>query len=292
MRIVAYKQGGKTKVGNLAKDGQTITPFALGGNAAEQGALAVMDLVLAGKTPEAESGTVKLSDVELLAPIPKPRRNVFCVGKNYFDHAHEFAKSGFDSSAAAGAVPDVPIIFSKVPESVIASGQKILFDPKVSTAIDYEVELALVIGKGGRGISKADALNHVWGYTIINDVTARDVQGRHKQWLLGKSFDTFCPMGPALVTADELGHGPFEVRCWVNGEQRQKASTDLLIFDIPTLIECISSGITLIPGDIISTGTPAGVGIGFTPPKYLKAGDVVRQEIPGIGVIENTLAEI
>ena len=157
----------------------------------------------------------------------------------------------------------------------------------VSDAIDYEVELAVVIGRGGKGISRADAMSHVWGYTIVNDVTARDWQQRHLQWDLGKSFDTFCPMGPWLVSADELDGTNTRVRCWVNDALRQDASTRDFIFDIPQLIETLSAGITLYPGDVIATGTPVGVGIGFKPPKYLKSGDVVRMEIDGIGTIEN-----
>jgi 2-keto-4-pentenoate hydratase/2-oxohepta-3-ene-1,7-dioic acid hydratase in catechol pathway len=159
--------------------------------------------------------------------------------------------------------------------------------PAASSAIDYEAELAVIIGQGGKGISKADALKHVWGYTIINDVTARDWQGRHSQWLLGKSFDTFCPMGPWLVSADELDATNTRVRGYVNGELRQDASTTDLIFDIPTLIETLSAGITIYPGDVIATGTPVGVGIGFKPPKYLKSGDVLRVEIDGIGALSN-----
>jgi 2-keto-4-pentenoate hydratase/2-oxohepta-3-ene-1,7-dioic acid hydratase in catechol pathway len=148
----------------------------------------------------------------------------------------------------------------------------------------------VVIGRGGRGISKADAYDHVFGYTIVNDVTARDLQGRHKQWFLGKSLDTFCPMGPSLVTADEVDPENLSVKCWVNGELRQNANTKDLIFDIPTLIETISAGITLYPGDVIATGTPAGVGIGFKPPKYLKPGDRVAIEIGNLGRLENALA--
>jgi 2-keto-4-pentenoate hydratase/2-oxohepta-3-ene-1,7-dioic acid hydratase in catechol pathway len=164
-------------------------------------------------------------------------------------------------------------------------------DPKVSTAIDYEAELAVIIGKGGRGISKADAYDHVWGYTIINDVTARDLQGKYSQWLIGKSQDTFCPMGPWAVTADAVDLNTMAVRCFVNGDKRQDQAVRDLIFDIPTLIETLSQGITLNPGDIIATGTPAGVGIGHKPPVYLKAGDVVRVEIDGIGALENRFVE-
>ncbi len=256
----------------------------------------LLDLV--ADSPKGASGLLARTErldsagARVLAPIPRPRRNIFCVGKNYYEHAHEFAGSGFDSSAQSGAVPEAPIIFSKVPESVIGPGEPIIFDPDVSTAIDYEVELAVIIGKGGRRIAQAAAMDHVWGYTIVNDVTARDVQGRLKQWLIGKSFDTFCPMGPWIVSADEIDLGDTCVRCWVNGELRQQANTRDLIFDVPTIIETISAGVTLFPGDIIATGTPAGVGIGFKPPKYLKDGDVVTLEISGIGRLENQVRAV
>ncbi len=220
-----------------------------------------------------------------------PKRNIFCVGKNYHEHAHEFARSGFDTSSANGAVPSNPIMFSKVPESVIACGRAVVIDPKVSKAVDYEAELAVIIGKPGRGIAAKHAFDHVWGYTIINDVTARDLQARYSQWLIGKSQDTFCPMGPIAVTRDEIDIGDTPISCSVNGELRQSSNTGLLIFDIPKIIETLSAGITLQPGDVIATGTPAGVGIGFDPPKYLKGGDVVRIEIGGIGVLENEIVE-
>jgi 2-keto-4-pentenoate hydratase/2-oxohepta-3-ene-1,7-dioic acid hydratase in catechol pathway len=188
-------------------------------------------------------------------------------------------------------VPKVPIIFSKVPESVIAAGEPIVMDSAVDPAVDYEVELTVIIGKGGRGITRAQALDHVWGYTIVNDVTARDLQGRHSQWLIGKSQDTFCPMGPWAVTAEEIDLADTTVKTFVNGEKRQDSNTGLLIFDVPTIIETLSAGITLLPGDVIATGTPAGVGIGFKPPRYLGHGDVVRVEIGGIGVLENRIVD-
>jgi 2-keto-4-pentenoate hydratase/2-oxohepta-3-ene-1,7-dioic acid hydratase in catechol pathway len=243
-----------------------------------------------GKPMPSTGAPVALGAIKLIAPIPRPRRNVFCVGKNYHAHAREFAGSGFDSSAKSGGdIPAVPIYFTKVPESVIGPNEPIVIVPEVSSAIDYEAELTVVIGRGGKRITAADAMKHVWGYTIINDVTARDWQSRHSQWLLGKSFDTFCPMGPWLVSADECDGTNTGVRCYVNGEKRQDAHTTDLIFDIPTLIETLSAGITLYPGDLIATGTPVGVGIGFKPPKYLKAGDVVRVEIDGIGALQNPL---
>lgn len=229
-----------------------------------------------------------LASATLLAPLDQPRRNVFCVGKNYHDHAEEFSKSGFDKSAQAGEhIPEAPVFFTKPASTIIGPGAPIPRHADVTQQLDYEVEIGVVIGKAGRGIRKADALDHVFGYTIVNDVTARDLQKLHRQWFLGKSLDGFCPMGPYLVTADEFDAADIEVRCWVNGELRQESNSKQLIFDIPTLIETLSAGIELQPGDVLATGTPAGVGIGFTPPKFLQSGDVVRMEIPRIGVLEN-----
>jgi 2-keto-4-pentenoate hydratase/2-oxohepta-3-ene-1,7-dioic acid hydratase in catechol pathway len=288
MRVAAYIHNGQPGVGRLSADGRNVEPFQLSAAELALGALPIVEAQAAGRSLPVVGKPIALDQVNLTAPVPRPRRNVFCVGKNYHAHAKEFAGSGFDSSAKSGGdIPSAPIIFSKVPESVTGPTDPVLFPAEVSTAIDYEAELTVVIGKGGKGIKAADAMKHVWGYTIINDVTARDWQGKHSQWLLGKSFDTFCPMGPWLVTADELDGQNTDVKCWVNGELRQDANTKDFIFDIPTLIECISAGITLYPGDLIATGTPAGVGIGYKPPKYLVRGDVVRIEIAGIGTIEN-----
>jgi 2-keto-4-pentenoate hydratase/2-oxohepta-3-ene-1,7-dioic acid hydratase in catechol pathway len=229
-----------------------------------------------------------LAGVKVLAPITQPRRNIFCVGKNYHEHAAEFSKSGFDSSAKEGEhAPEAPVVFTKPYSTVIGPGDTIPAHREVTRQLDYEAELAVVIGKPGRGIRKADAFDHVFGYTIVNDFTARDLQKLHRQWFLGKSLDGFCPMGPYVATADEIDAGNLDVRCWVNGELRQNANTAQLIFDIPTLIETISAGITLQPGDVIATGTPAGVGIGFTPPRFLEPGDSVRIEIQHLGSLEN-----
>jgi len=288
MKIAAYLDRGRPRVGIVASDLQSIVPLELEAEQAARGALHVVELLAAGAPLPPTGAPVALESVRLLAPIPRPRRNIFCIGKNYHAHAREFAGSGFDSSAKAGGdIPAVPIVFTKVPESVIATGEPIVVPREVSTAIDYEAELAVVIGKGGKGIRRGDAMAHVWGYTIVNDVTSRDWQSRHQQWHMGKSFDTFCPMGPWLVSADACDGTRTRVRCWVNGELRQDAPTTDLIFDIPTLIETLSAGITLYPGDLIATGTPVGVGIGFKPPKYLQPGDTVRIEIDGIGVLEN-----
>ena len=208
----------------------------------------------------------------------------------YHEHAKEFAGSGFDASTK-DVIPEAPVVFTKPPTSVSGPNDPIPshLDPTLST--DYEGELAVVIGKAGRGIRRADALAHVFGYTIVNDVTARTLQHKHRQWVLGKGIDGFCPMGPAILTADAAPDPTtLRVTTWVNGERRQDASVTDLIFDIPTLIECISAGITLEPGDIIATGTPAGVGIGFDPPRFLKPGDIVRIEVKGIGVLENPVS--
>jgi 2-keto-4-pentenoate hydratase/2-oxohepta-3-ene-1,7-dioic acid hydratase in catechol pathway len=239
----------------------------------------MLDLIAAGEIPADEGEGVPLDSVTLLAPIPRPGRNIFCVGKNYRDHVAEMG--------TAQDLPEHPILFSKVPQSVIAPGAAIRIPTGVSEAIDYEAELAVVIGRAGRGIGKGDAWGHIFGYTILNDVTARDLQRRHVQWLIGKSLDTFCPMGPWIVTADEIDATSLDVALWVNGEERQKANTSDLIFDIPTIIATLSAGITLYPGDIIATGTPAGVGAGFKPPRFLKSGDEVAIEIEGIGRLVN-----
>ena len=289
MKIVAFRRNGESGAGLVSADLQQVQPFDLPQATRELGALPLIEMQARGEALPALLAAIALSEVQITAPLPRPRRNIFCVGKNYYAHAKEFAGSGFDSSAKSGGdIPADPIIFTKVPESVVGPGAAIEMPAvSVSSAIDYEAELAVIIGRGGKGIAAADAMDHVWGYTIVNDITARDWQSRHQQWHMGKSFDTFCPMGPWLVSADELDGTRTTVRCYVNGEERQNASTADLIFDIPKLIETLSAGITLYPGDVIATGTPVGVGVGFKPPKYLRAGDVVRVEIDGIGSLEN-----
>ena len=291
MRLVTFRDGKGTRIGALDETGKVLDLAAAdaalpremlaliaGGKAALAAARAAQD-----KAPVAEDATI-------LAPIPRPTKNIFCVGKNYHEHAKEFASSGFDATAKE-VVPEAPVVFSKPPTSVIGPQDPIpsFLDPTNST--DYEGEIAVVIGRGGRGIREAQAYAHVFGYTIVNDVTARTLQHRHRQWILGKGIDGFCPMGPAIVTADAAGTPPkLAISTWLNGELRQRAPIEDLIFGIPTLIATISAAITLEPGDIIATGTPAGVGIGFAPPKFLKPGDRVRIEVPGIGVLENPVA--
>ncbi len=285
MRLATFQWNGQRHVGVVSADGQSVTPVRMDPQQAQRGVLALIGTDGQLALPEGRGTPLAIADVHLEAPVPVPRRNVFCVGRNYHAHAKELSASVFKDN---NANPEAwPIVFTKVPECVVGPTADVHLPTGVSEQIDYESELAVVIGQGGRNISRDKAMGHVFGYTIVNDVTARDVQMRHSQWDLGKSFDTFCPMGPWVVTADELDGTRTRVRGWVNGELRQDALTTDLIFDIPTLIETCSRGITLYPGDIIATGTPAGVGMGLKPPQYLKAGDVVRIEIDGIGSIEN-----
>lgn len=293
MKFVTFEHDGRQSAGVLSNDGRSVFDLAalvpdLGGSV-----LAVVDagaggLVRIGEALAMAKGGLPLSAVRLKAPIPMPRRNIMCVGKNYYEHAKEFHDSGFDASAGKDAIPERPIFFSKSFSTVIGPGDAIDATSDWTGSVDYEVELAVVIGRRARSVAKAEAYGYVFGYTIINDVTSRTLQHAHKQWFLGKNFDTFCPMGPALVTADEIGDvTTLEVTSHVNGEPRQQALVKDLIFDIPMLIATLSAVMTLEPGDIIATGTPAGVGIGFVPPRYMMAGDVVRCSISRIGTLEN-----
>lgn len=286
MRLVTFEDGKGRRIGALDEAGKVLDLGLPGDMLA---LIAGSEAALAAARQAMDSAPV-VPDARLLAPIPRPAKNIFCVGKNYHEHAREFASSGFDATAKE-VVPEAPVVFSKPPTSVIGPGEPIPSFLDSSNSTDYEGEIAVVIGKGGRGIAEAEAYAHVFGYTIVNDVTARTLQHRHRQWILGKGIDGFCPMGPAIVTADAAGTPPkLAISTWVNGELRQRAPIGDLIFAIPTLIATISAAITLEPGDIIATGTPAGVGIGFDPPKFLKPGDKVRIEVPGIGVLENTVA--
>lgn len=286
MRLATFEYQGRRGVGLVSDDLKRIRTLKLDAETAAQGIASLIEQEnLKAFVQEHLADEVSVADVTLQAPIPRPRRNIFCVGRNYHAHAKELSSSVFkenDKNVAAW-----PIVFTKVPECVVGPFDNVVLPVGISSQIDYEAELAVVIGTKGKNISREDAMNHVFGYTIVNDVTARDVQIRHQQWDMGKSFDTFCPMGPWLLTADEIDSSDVQVSCTVNGELRQNASTQDFIFDIPTLIETCSRGITLYPGDIIATGTPAGVGMGMKPPVYLKAGDRVRVEIAGIGAIEN-----
>jgi 2-keto-4-pentenoate hydratase/2-oxohepta-3-ene-1,7-dioic acid hydratase in catechol pathway len=227
-----------------------------------------------------------LAEVHLLAPLV-PRKNIMAVGRNYRDHAREFSDSGFDASEKQ-MIPDHPVIFTKSPTSVIGPGDAIVLANDPTGTTDYEGEMAVVIGRPARNVAASSALDHVFGWTILNDVTARDLQKRHVQWFVGKSPDTFCPMGPWVTTIDELPDiGSSWMRTVVNGEVRQEAPISALIFGVETLIATLSEVMTLEPGDVIATGTGKGVGIGFDPPRYLASGDVVEISIDGIGTLRN-----
>lgn len=227
---------------------------------------------------------VDLKEVKLCAPIPYPKRNIFCVGKNYADHAKEVGTA----MGSEGDVPENPIYFSKIASPATGDGDVIVYEPDVVRKLDYEVELGVIIGKEGKNIPKDKAEEYIFGYTIINDVSERGLQKLHVQWHKGKSLDTFCPMGPYLVHKSVISFPvDLEISCSVNGEIRQQSKTSNFIFDIPTIIEDLSKGMTLKPGDIIATGTPAGVAMGFTPPRFLKPGDVVTCTIEKIGSLTN-----
>ncbi len=225
--------------------------------------------------------TYSLSEVTLLAPLI-PQKNIFCVGKNYSAHVREFEEN------KDAPLPEYPILFSKPPTSIIGPGEAINLHPEVTEQVDYEGELAIIIGQRGSSIAEEKAYEYVFGYTIINDVTARDLQKKHVQWLLGKGLDTFCPMGPYIHISNHKPYS-FTLHTHVNGELRQEGHSDELLFSIPSLIATISRGLTLEPGDIIATGTPYGVGMGFKPPRFLKSGDTVSITVDTIGTLTNTV---
>jgi len=228
---------------------------------------------------------LKLSEVEILAPVEYPERNIFCIGKNYAEHALEL--EGKTTKEIEG-IPDHPIYFSKIAGPALGHEGKIKLHKDVTKEVDYEVELGVIIGKTCKNISEAEVKDYIFGYTIINDVTARDLQRKHVQWLRGKSLDTFCPMGPVLVTKDEIeDHGNLDISLKINDEVRQTSNTSKMIFSIERIISELSNGITLLPGDVIATGTPEGVGMGFVPPKYLNEGDIVTCTVKSIGELKN-----
>jgi 2-keto-4-pentenoate hydratase/2-oxohepta-3-ene-1,7-dioic acid hydratase in catechol pathway len=284
MRVARFESGGRQGIGivigtNLADLTETGLPDDTVDLIAGWDARTIGDAI-------SSAPKLALDEIRLLAPVT-PRKNIMAVGRNYRDHAAEFSASGFDASEKQ-VVPDHPVIFTKAPTSVIGPDDAIVLANDPTGTTDYEGEMAIVIGTPGRNISEADALDHVFGWTIVNDVTARDLQKRHVQWFVGKSPDTFCPMGPWVVTIDEL---PVIEESWmrthVNGELRQEAPISALIFGVRRLIATLSEVMTLEPGDIIATGTGLGVGIGFDPPRYLESGDVVEISIDGIGTLRN-----
>ena len=292
MRLVTFSDTHGTRIGVHDTGSNTIVDLAAATRLPQDMtnfiALGRNGLKRARAAVKSGKGRLPAAGVRLHAPIPRPAKNILCVGKNYYDHAREFHHSGVDASAGKDAIPELPIMFTKWPNSVIASGEPIPSYLDYTHSTDYEGELAVVIGPGGRGLSKQNAYDHVYGYTIINDATARTLQNKHRQWFLGKSLDGYCPMGPCIVTADEVPDvTKLRLITRVNGEVRQDARVSELIFDIPALIETLSRVMTLDPGDLIATGTCLGVGIGFNPPKYLQKGDRVAITIEPIGTLEN-----
>ncbi|NMC28191.1 MAG: fumarylacetoacetate hydrolase family protein [Syntrophomonadaceae bacterium] len=291
MKFVTFMDDGQARVGVLSSGRVSPLDVLLGTSVGSmldlidrfqpQCLAAINQRLIAGNSP-----SYALSDIKLLAPIPYPRRNVFCLGKNYAEHAQEIKISQITDTA----VPTHPIYFTKVASPAIGHGDMILVPKRITVEVDYEVELAVVIGKEGVDIPVEEAEEYIFGYTIGNDISARNLQAERKQWFKGKSLDSFCPMGPVLLHKSALPL-PVEssIQCRVNGELRQDSNTRNLIFDIPSIISDLSQGMTLKPGDIILTGTPSGVGMGYDPPRYLKDGDKVECYIENIGVLSNRI---
>jgi 2-keto-4-pentenoate hydratase/2-oxohepta-3-ene-1,7-dioic acid hydratase in catechol pathway len=297
VKLVTYRTDGNSRAGLWLKDDRILDIAQAVGSSIEAGS--VLALIAGGESAVAAlrrldadppaAAIVPAGTARLLAPIPRPAKNVFCIGRNYVDHIKEGARAlGNDLK-----LPEVPQIFTKPPTAVIGPDADVRLDPKVTKRLDYEVELGVVIGKGGRDIPRERAFEHIFGYTIINDVTARDLQRRHEQWFKGKGLDTSCPMGPWIVDKDELGDPTrLQLSLTVNGEERQRARVSQMIFDIPTLISALSAGLTLEPGDVIATGTPSGVGFAMDPPQYLKDGDLMVCTIEAIGSLSNRIVEV
>ena len=287
MRLITYHEHAGTAVGVLTGDGHLV-PLPFG---------SMLDLIAAGESGLAVTREAlakgfqrRLEGVRLAAPIPAPRRNIFCLGWNYAEHSRESAAM----RGKEAKLPNRPIFFTKATTSVLGPGETIPAHLGVTGQLDWEVELGVVLGKGGVDIPRAQAMDHVFGYTIIHDVSARDVQSGHGgQFFKGKSLDGYCPMGPWLVTRDEIPDPHhLRLRCLVNGVVKQDSTTAELIFNVPAIIEWLSLGLTLLPGDIIATGTPAGVGFARKPPEFLKPGDVVQSEVEGIGVMRNRVCAV
>ena len=282
MKLVTYLHNGKEAVGVLSEDGTAVHPLPF----PDMNALieAPREQLLAAA--EAAKGALPLAAVTLLAPIPRPRQDIICLGMNYRDHLTEAAN--YDSAFAKER--PVTVYFSKRVSQAVAPEGFIERHADLTNRLDYENELAVIIGKSAKNVKAADAADYIFGYTIVNDVSAREVQTSHKQFYFGKGLDGFTPMGPCITTADEIAFPPaLRISSRVNGEPRQDSTTDLLITSIADIIEELSSGMTLLPGTIIATGTPAGVGMGFDPPNFRKPGDVVECTIEGIGTLRNTV---
>lgn len=286
MKLATISDNGKIKAGMIV--GEEFICCDEGKNANT----AVLAMISSGNISEWQAmldkaPRKKLSEIKILAPIPYLLRDMICVGKNYYAHAKEFFDSGFDATQKE-TIPSEPIIFTKAMTSLIGPDDAIDTSIDPTGSVDYEGELGVVISKTARRVAKNDWQDYVFGYVIINDVTSRELQKKHNQWTIGKGLDTFGPMGPYIVTKDEIDDLPsMQIQTLVNDEVRQQAQVRDLIFDIPTLIETLTLTGTLLAGDIIATGTPVGVGIGFSPPKFLKSGDKVTINITGLGSLTN-----
>ena len=286
MKLATISDNGKIKAGMIV--GEEFICCDEGKNANT----AVLAMISSGNISEwqamlEKAPRKKLSEIKILAPIPYLLRDMICVGKNYYAHAKEFFDSGFDATQKE-TIPSEPIIFTKAMTSLIGPDDAIDTSIDPTGSVDYEGELGVVISKTARRVAKNDWQDYVFGYVIINDVTSRELQKKHNQWTIGKGLDTFGPMGPYIVTKDEIDDLPsMRIQTLVNDEVRQQAEVRDLIFDIPTLIETLTLTGTLLAGDIIATGTPVGVGIGFSPPKFLKSGDKVTINITGLGSLTN-----
>lgn len=298
MRLVTYEIEHKSGLGVISRDGRWIYPLA----SLDMDYKIMQDLIenisdsekqlleyASGQDPYKIRGAAPIDEVRLQAPIPYPRQDVICLGINYMAHAEESAR--YKKEEFGGERP-YAIYFSKRVNKATAPGEGIPSHKNIVNDLDYEAELAVIIGKRAANVPAEEVRDHIFGYTIINDVSARTLQTQHKQWYFGKSLDGFLPMGPCISTVDELAYPPHvQVQSRVNGELRQDSNTELLIFDIDHIVSELSQGMTLQPGTIIATGTPAGVGMGFNPPKFLKPGDVVECTIEGIGTIANQVVD-
>jgi 2-keto-4-pentenoate hydratase/2-oxohepta-3-ene-1,7-dioic acid hydratase in catechol pathway len=293
LHLITFADAAGSRAGVLLDGGRVLDlgaalPPARDMLALIDGGAPVLDAVRALAASPPAGAVLPLSSVALQAPIPKPRRNVFCVGRNYMDHVAEGDRT---RGITQSEVPKYPQFFTKAADTVIAPGAPVPSHAGVTQWLDYEVELVAVIGTAGRDIPKERALDHVFGWTIGNDVTGRDLQRRHGQWFKGKSLDRSCPLGPVIVPAADLDASDLAIGCTINGEQRQASRTSKMIFDVKEIIHQLSAGFTLLPGDVIMTGTPEGVGYAMQPPRTLKPGDVMALTIEGIGTLTNAIAD-
>lgn len=287
MKLITYRHAGQTRVGVLNREESAAAPLPFPDMNTLIEVSSPADLRSAADAAERGGAFVPLSEIELLAPIPRPRQDVICLATNYRDHAAEAARY---SGETFPKNPPAPVYFGKRVNEAVAPGGYIERHPGFVARLDYETELAFIIGRPARNVPPERAGDYVFGYTILNDVSARELQTARKQWFFGKSLDSFAPMGPCILTADETAFPPdLSIRCRVNGELRQDGRTSALIAGIPEIIADLSAGMTLLPGTIISTGTPAGVGMGFDPPRFLNSGDTVECEIERIGVLRSTV---